>query len=133
MIPTQPLGKEPASMLVLRSFIKRPWYHGNVDEAPVDFHGNKKCSHLAALCNSYGESGQFLIPPGDLRSMACFVERAFFLYFLVSTLDELVGLLGVPLLLRGNATQLKAHCLMRSSVPWPASSQDVEPVRQHSR
>lgn len=115
------------------SFIKCPQYRGNVDEVPVDFHGNKKCSHLAALCNSCGESGQFLIPPGDLWYMVCFVERAFLLDLLVSTSDELVGLLGVPHLLHGNATQLKAHCLTCWSVPWPASSQDVEPVRQHSR
>lgn len=43
--------------------------------------------------------------------MVCFVERAFLLDLLVSTSDELVGLLGVPHLLHGNATQLKAHCL----------------------
>lgn len=48
-------------MLLLQSFIKWPWYHGNDDDdLPENFHGKKKCFHLAALpclCYSSEEYG----------------------------------------------------------------------------
>lgn len=58
--PPSPWAKNEHPILAVRSFIKCPRYRGNVDDLLADFHGKKKCFHLAALSclrNSNGESG----------------------------------------------------------------------------